>query len=297
MVRVGSDALAYEVDEGWGRLPFGFTWGHISAVNVDPEDRVRLYTRTAHPVMIFDRDGAFVESFGEGDMDDPHGLGIDAEGSFYFVDRGAHVVMKYTASGAKVWEIGRRGVPSDTGWTAEERKVLRAAEPFNWPTDIAMAADGGFYVSDGYRNARVHKFSADGKLEHSWGAPGAGPGEFNLVHSVWEHEGTVYVADRENQRIQRFTPAGDYIDEWSGLSQPTDICVDDAGLVYVSELGGRVTIFTTDGEVLAHLGSTTDRAREPGKFLSPHGIWADRHGDVYVTETLDGQRIQKFRRI
>jgi DNA-binding beta-propeller fold protein YncE len=297
LVRVGSDSLSFEVDTGWGQLPAGYQWGQISGVTVGTEDHVRLYTRTDHPVMVFDRHGAFVGSMGEGDMVDPHGVCIDVDGSLFFADRGADVVMKYSPDGKKLWEIGTRGGPSDTGWTPEDRVVIRAAGPFNWPTGVAMAADGGFYVSDGYRNARVHKFSNEGALEHSWGEPGTKPGQFNLVHAVHEHAGLVYVADRENGRIQVFSPDGAYVTEWPDLLQPTGIVFDGAGVAYVSELAGRVTLFSIDGEVQARIGSVDDRAPLPGKFLSPHAISADRHGDFYVTETLTGQRIQKFVRV
>ena len=147
-----------------------------------------------------------MRSWGEGLFKDPHGICIDAQGNVFLVDRAAQVVMKFTVGGEKVFELGTRDQPSDTGYTEENRTVLRAAGPFHHPTDIAFSDSGEFYVSDGYRNARVHKFSADGTLLFSWGEPGTGPGQFHLVHSVWEARGRVYVADRENNRIHVFTP-------------------------------------------------------------------------------------------
>jgi DNA-binding beta-propeller fold protein YncE len=293
-VTVGSDSIRFEVAEGWGELPQGYQWGQIAAVTVGSQDRVYLATRTEHPLMIFDRDGHFQGSFGEGILRDPHGLGIDVLGNMFFVDRAAQVVRKFAADGTQLLVLGNRDRPSDTGWTKENPHVLRAAEPFNYPTDIAITASGSIYVSDGYRNARVHKFDAEGKLLFSWGEPGTGPGQFNLPHSVWEHKGKVYVADRENNRIQVFTLEGEFLDTWTGVIRPADIYVDANDIMYVAELAGRVTLLDLTGEVLAHIGSEKQRVAEPGKFIGPHGIWADEHGDFYVSEVLSGQRIQKF---
>jgi DNA-binding beta-propeller fold protein YncE len=272
-------------------------WGQISSVNVDDQDRVHLFSRTEDPVTILARDGTYLDRYGRGLARDPHGMCPDGRGGYLYVDRGAHVVVRYSADGTKMFQLGTLDTPSDTGWTPENRTVLRSAGPFNFPTDVAMASDGSFYVSDGYRNARIHKFTPDGAHITSWGQPGTRPGEFNLVHSVWEHHGRVFVADRENHRIQVFAPDGTFLTEWTGFAQPTDIYIDRDGLVYVSELAGRVTILDLDGAVILQLGSLDDRAAEPGKFISPHGIWADRFGDVYVSEVTTGQRIQKFVRI
>lgn len=295
MPSVGTGDYSYEVLDSWGALPEGFQWGQIGAVNVDAQDRVYVFTRTDHPLMVFERDGRYVRTLGEGVIRDAHGLCLDPHGDIFLVDRAAHVVMKFTRDGEKLFELGNRDQPSDTGWTTENRTVLRADGPFNYPTDVAFSANGDFYVSDGYRNARVHKFSGDGHLLFSWGEPGRErPGEFNLVHSVWEARGRLYVADRENNRIQLFTPGGEFIEMWTGFVQPADIYVDENDMMYVAELSGRVSLLTLDGTVVARFGSPEDRVPEPGKFVAPHGIWADRHGDFYVSEVLQGQRIQKF---
>ncbi|MPZ13276.1 MAG: hypothetical protein GEU73_02415 [Chloroflexi bacterium] len=295
MASVGSGDYAYEALDTWGTLPEGFRWGQIGAVNVDSDDRVYVFTRTEHPLMVFERDGRYVRSLGEGVIQDAHGLCIGPQGDLFVVDRAAHVVMKFSNDWKKLFELGNRDQPSDTGWTPENRTVLRAAGPFNYPTDVAFSANGDFYVSDGYRNARVHKYSADGQLLSSWGEPGrTRPGEFNLVHSVWEARGRLHVADRENNRIQVFSPDGEFIEMWTDFAQPADIYVDDNDIMYVAELSGRVTLLTLDGTIVERIGSLDDRVAKPGRFVAPHGIWADRHGDFYVSEVLQGQRIQKF---
>ena len=293
-VSVGQGSYSYEVAEGWTELPAGYKWGQIAAVGVDSKNQVYTFTRTDHPMMVFDSDGNFLRSWGEGILNDAHGLCFDAEDNMYFVDRSSQVVMKFTADGRKVFELGNRDQASDTGYTQENRTVTRAGGPFHHPTDIAMSATGEFYVSDGYRNCCVHKFSADGTLLFSWGEPGEGPGQFRLPHSVWEAKGRVYVADRENNRIQIFTPQGEFLDIWPGLLRPCDIFVDDNDIMYVPELEGRVTLLNLEGTVLTRIGDPQERVAEPGRFVGAHGIWADKQGDFYVSEVLDGQRIQKF---
>lgn len=299
MTTVGSGDFSYEVLDSWGALPEGFKWGQIGSVSVDPRDRVYVFTRTEHPLMLFERDGRYIGTMGEGIIKDAHGISIAPDGSMFLVDRAEQVVMKWDKDGNKLFELGNRGVGSDTGYTDENRTVLRRAGPFNYPTNVAFSTNGDFYVSDGYRNAAVHKFDSEGKHLFSWGEPGVvegrdKPGHFALVHAVWEHKGKVYIADRQNHRVQIFTPEGEYVDMWTGFVQPTDFYVDANDIMYVSELGGRVTLTTLDGEVITRIGNPDDKVPEPGKFVAPHGIWADSHRDFYVSEVLQGQRIQKF---
>ncbi len=296
----GSGNFTYELAEGWGELPHGWEWGEMNNVAVDSQDRVYIFanrSKTNPPVMIFNRSGKYIGPWGEGILKDPHGLCIDSQDNIYMLDRDSHVAMKFTPDRTKVFELGNRDKPSDTGYTPENKKVLRAAGPFNRPTDIGVSPTGEIYVSDGYGNARVHKFTPDGKLLFSWGEPGAGPGQFNLPHSVWEAKGRVYVADRLNNRIQIFTPEGKYLDKWEGFVQPSKIFVSGDDIMYLSELRGRISILDLKGNVLARWGSPEKPVAEPGEFIHPHGIWADKHGDFYVTETMEGRnRMHKFLR-
>ena len=293
---VSSGPYTYEVDDGWGKLPTGFAWGQAASVATDGQDRVYVYTRTEHPLMLFDREGNHLGSWTDEVIKDAHGISLDAKGDLLLVDRESQVVRKFAPDGRQVFQLGAPGQPSDTGYTAENRTVLRAAGPFHHPTDVSLASDGGFYVSDGYRNARIHKYAGDGTLLFSWGEPGEGPGQFNLPHSVWEARGRVYVADRQNNRLQVFTPQGKHLDTWDGFVQPCKIFVDGNDLMYVAELQGRVSFLTLDGRVVGRIGGPEERRAEPGRFVAPHGIWADSHGDFYVSEVLEGQRVQKFLR-
>ncbi len=284
----------YEVVEGWGELPPGWIWGQVGAVGVDSRDRVHVFTRTNHPYMIFDRSGKLEWAWGQEIFEDAHGICIAPDDNVFLVDRSPQVVFKFTNDGRHLLSMGKRNQHSDTGWTDEHRAVTHAGPPFHHPTDVSVAADGGFYVSDGYRNTRVHKYSGDGELQFSWGEPGTGPGQFNLVHSVWEHKGKVYVADRQNNRIQIFSPQGQYLDIWTGYDQPCKIYVDKDDVMYIAELGARVSVVDLDGNILARWGG--ERSHAPGEFWAPHGIWVDSQGDRYVAEVLEGARLQKFSR-
>lgn len=282
-MKFGSANYLYEVQENWGQLPEGFKLGWIPAVAVDSQDRVYVYSRSEHPMVVFDREGNFLASWGEEVLKDAHGIFIDTEDNIYCAERNTHVIRKFTKDGKLLLELGTPDRPG-----AEDN-------PFNLPTDIALGPDGEMFISDGYGNSRVHRYSPDGELIMSWGKSGAGPGEFNLPHSVWvDSRNRVMVADRQNNRIQLFTLDGEYITEWRDFLHPDDIFIDDEDIVYVAELDQRVTIITLDGEVLARWGS--ERGSEvPGEFFAcPHGIWADSHGDLYVGEVQAGQRLQKF---
>jgi len=202
----------YELVEGWGELPPGWEWGQVGAVGVDSQDRVHVFTRTDHPYMIFDRAGGLVNAWGQGIFEDAHGICIAPDDTVYLVDRRPQIVLKFTNDGRHLLTLGKRNKHSDTGYTDEHPKVEYGGPPFHHPTDVGMSPNGEFYVSDGYRNCRVHKYGPDGTLLFSWGEPGQGPGQFQLVHSVWEHKGRVYVADRQNNRLQVFTPEGKYLE-------------------------------------------------------------------------------------
>ena len=222
MVNVGEGKFTYRVAEGWGHLPEGYEFGSVAGVAADSQGRVHLFNRSAHPVQVFDRDGKFLKSWGDGIFTNPHGITIDLDDNYWVTDRNAHVVQKYSSQGELLMTLGNRNEPSDTGYDPQEKVVKQAAGPFNLPTKVALGRGGEFYVSDGYGNCRIHKFSPQGELLMSWGTPGDGPGEFHLPHSLWvDSSGRVLVCDRENNRIQVFTPEGEYITMWTGFKQPT----------------------------------------------------------------------------
>ena len=163
-----------------------------------------------------------------------------------------------------------------------------------------MALDpksGDIYVSDGYANSSVHKYSPDGKLLFSWGSPGTDPGEFNIVHNIaTDKDGYVYVADRENHRVQVFDSNGKYETQWGNLHRPCTICISEDQHVYIGELGWgmpvsrdvpnigpRITVLNTSGERLARIGHL-GYGLGVGQFAAPHGICLDSQQNIYVGE-------------
>lgn len=299
-----TNGLKFEVIEEWEKLPAGYKHLDVDGVAVDSRDRVYLLTRSDARVIIYEQDGTFVRSWGE-DIFTPrtHGITVGQDGSVYTTDDGDHTVRKFTPEGQQLMVLGTPNEPSDTGYDKEKglSSIARCGPPFNRPTGIAVAGNGDLYVSDGYGNARIHRFSADGELLHSWGEPGIGPGQFNLPHGVCiDAEGRVLVADRENDRIQFFSPDGEYLDQWTHVQRPTDIAIDHEGLIYVSslwwrvgtksfvhgpirhDLPGHISILDGDGNLLLRWISS-DRCA-PGNFLAPHTLCVDSKGDLYVGE-------------
>ncbi|MEW6296631.1 MAG: peptidyl-alpha-hydroxyglycine alpha-amidating lyase family protein [Thermodesulfobacteriota bacterium] len=321
----GSNKIEYEVLEGWEQLPEGWSFVEVAGVATDSQDRVYAFNRGAHPVIVFDRDGKFLTAWGEGVFTNPHGIFIGPDDRVYCADNFDHTVRIFTPDGTLLHTLGEKHRPSDTGFKAWETPVQRAAGPFNMVTNVALAPDGNLYVADGYGNARVHVFSPAGALLFSWGEPGTGPGQFRLPHAIAvDRRGRVYVADRENSRIQVFTSQGAYLTQWTHVQRPDDLYIDADENLFVAELGflagvmptgfgatvpphvphARVSVLTLDGEVQTQFGGEEPCA--PGNFFAPHGIWADSRGDLYVSEVnysaggrrglvpLDCHSLQKF---
>ncbi len=307
----GSGDYTYELVDSWAKLPEGWSFLDVGGLTVDSMDRVYVFNRSAHPLMVFDCDGNFLDSWGEGYFTRPHGSRFDHDGYLYCSDDTDHIVSKFTRDGKLLKVIGEKGKPSDTGYVpggdlmTSLRSIKHGGAPFNRPTGVAFASNGDFYVSDGYGNARVHKFSPGGELLFSWGEPGTGPSEFMLPHNVWVDKlDRVWVPDRENNRIQIFDGDGAYLTEWTDVVRPTDVFIDEDDVVYVSELAPRVSVFSFDGELLARWGNkVVDPVRD--LFVAPHAITLDSKGDIYVgcvamtNSKIDrGSRtVQKFKHI
>jgi DNA-binding beta-propeller fold protein YncE len=299
---VRSAGLQFEVEPTWGRLPPGWSFVEVAGVATDSQDRVYVFNRGEQPVVIFDSVGRLIGAWGKGLFIRPHGITIGPDDSVYCVDDSGHVVYKFNTDGTLIQTIGT-GRPSDTGATSVDyRSIQRSGPPFHYPTNLAIARSGDLYISDGYGNARIHKFSPDGTLLHSWGQPGSGPGEFHLPHGIAvDQESRIYVADRENSRIQIFNSDGGFLDEWTDVARPCQVALDARGYVYVAELGfragmwpgmeppspdatgGRVSIFDHAGRLAARWGGGANPCA-PGDFFAPHDIAIDSRGDVYVGE-------------
>ena len=297
-----TSGLRYEVVEGWEQLPSGYEHRDVAGVAVDLEDRVFLICRGDHPVLMYDSKGKFLGSWGEGDFTyRTHGISVGPDNSVYCTDDGNHTIRKFTPNGKLLMTLGTMNTPSDTGYDGKDtRTVSRPGAPFNRPTNIAVGPTGDLYVSDGYGNCRVHQFGPNGELKRSWGTPGQGPGEFFLPHGISVHaDGRVFVCDRENDRIQIFSPDGEYLTEWTDTRRPTHLVFDGQGRAYVSELwwqpgqtsgrygpagdtrSGRASVYDSEGRVLARWGGPDPVAA--GSFAAPHGLAVDSRRDVYVS--------------
>ena len=282
-MKLCADQTTYEVCDDWPRLPAGWHVGQVPGVAVDSQDRIYVFHRGRQPVIVLSRDGEVLDSWGEGLFALPHGVTIGPDDSLYLVDRNNHTVGKFSPKGELLRVFGTKGEASTDG------------RPFNLPTCVAFSASGEMYVSDGYGASRVHKFSPDGELVLSWGTEGGGPGEFHLPHGVHvDGQGRVYVADRENHRIQIFTSEGEFISEWTGFDRPNNLLITHDGTVYVPELSHRLSILDSDWRVLARWDG--EDTKTPGVFVAPHDVCMDSHGDLYVGEVLEGKRIQKLAR-
>ena len=298
-------AFGYEPVAAWAKLPTGWSWSEVAAVATDSRDRVFVFNRGDHPVIVFDADGNVLTSWGEGLFARAHGITIGPDDSVYCTDDLDHTVRKFTADGDLLLTLGRSGRPADTGATSIDFRTIRhAGPPFHFPTNLALGPRGDLYVSDGYGNARVHHFSSAGELIASWGEPGAGPGEFRVPHGIAVNaEGTVFVADRENSRLQLFKSNGEFLDEWTDVARPCQVFIDAGGDVYVAELGfragmwpgttppspdatgGRVSIFDGQGRLKARWGGGENPCAA-GDFFAPHDICVDWRGDIYVAEVV-----------
>ncbi len=212
---LGSGEHRYRVVENWAKLPEGWSLTDVASVAVDSKDRIYVFNRGDHPMIVFDREGNFLRSWGEGLFARAHGLHIDADDNLYCTDDGDHTVRKCSVDGKVLLTIGIPNKPTP----------YMSGEPFHRCTHTALSPKGEIYVSDGYGNARVHKFTPDGKLIASWGEPGTDPGQFNIVHNIaTDADGWVYVADRENHRVQVFDGNGRYETQWNNLHRPCALC-------------------------------------------------------------------------
>lgn len=295
----------HEVVPDWPRLPEGHVLGLCAGVGVDAQNRVFVFHRSGRKwsnpfpkepikeptVSIFDGvTGKLLATWGENRFIMPHGLTIDSGGNVWLTDVGLHQVFQCTPEGKVLLTLGEAGVPGAD------------ARHFNLPTDVAVLADGSFYVSDGYKNTRVVKFSAAGEFEFQWGSKGRGEGEFNLPHGIAiDSQGRVIVCDRENERLQLFDVRGGLIAAWKGpqIGKPYGIATAPDGHVFIIDGGspsvrpeqrGKAVELDASATVIDTFGSF---GQAPGQFQLGHDIAIGLDGALYVAEGT-GARVQKF---
>ncbi len=292
----------YAVVHGWPLLPEGRVLGPCSGVAVNSRGEVLVFHRgrpgadpkamIAEPVLeLFDgKTGKLLREWGASIFVAPHGLTIDARDHVWLTDTALNQVFEFDAEGKLLRTLGERGVAGAD------------AAHFDRPTDVAVLADGSFYVSDGYGNSRVMKFAADGSFQFEWGSRGTGPGQFNIPHALAiDAQGRVYVADRINDRVQLFTPEGKYLAEWKseGIGRPYGLAMLPGGRMAIADGGtlpksgpdhDGVAVVSLDGKLIERFGRI---GPYDGQFRTAHDIAADKTGNLYVVDAA-GQRVQKF---
>jgi DNA-binding beta-propeller fold protein YncE len=266
--------------------------GDANAVAVDSQDRVYVFNRGPHPMLIFKADGSPIGGWGDGEFVNPHAVTIDPDDNIFLVDsRGGHVVQKRSLEGRLLMQIGTFGQPAEK----------HSGAYFHSPTDVAVhPVTRELFVTDGYGNSRVHRFSPEGEHILSWGESGGYPGQFCLPHGIaFLDDEHVVVCDRENYRLQIFTLDGRFVDQWHTF-RPCAIRRSAINrLFYVAELGpgpshhglpnlgNRIVLINDRGETVARFGSPLPGAA-PDQFIAPHGLALDSKGDLYVAEVRQG---------
>lgn len=295
----------YSVASEWPQLPKDHVMGLCSAVGVDAQNRVFVFHRSGQQwtkpfptstialptVSVIDgATGKLLRTWGQHLFIMPHGLTVDHDGNLWLTDLGLQQVLKFTPEGKLLLTVGVRGEAGDD------------AAHFNFPTCVAVLRDGSFYVSDGYRNSRVVKFTASGAFEFQWGSKGTKPGEFNLPHGIaLDANGHVYVCDRTNARVQVFDPKGVFLDQWQGphIGHPYGIDVSASGHVFIVDGGepsvrqgarGKAMELDAAGQVIDTIGSY---GKGPEQFELGHDIAVGPDGAVYVADS-QGQCVRKF---
>ena len=273
---IGAGDFKYEYQPDWARFLSGMSLQGPSGVAVDSNDRVYVFQRQGPSVLVFDPNGQIHGAWqrAEGIPADAHHIHVGPDDTVYLTDRDAHQVLFYDTSGNLLRSLGTR-----------DQAAMQA--PFNHPADVCVAPSGELYVADGYGNSSVHRFSATGDYITSFGSPGSGPGQFRVPHSIRvSRDGRVYVADRENHRVQVFTPEGEFITQWTDFKCPMGVHIDANQVVYVTDQIPRISMYTLDGELLAR-GRT---------FEGAHQVYTDSQGNIYGIDTAN-QRIQRFAKL
>lgn len=288
MAILGDGDFRYEPVPAWPSMPRYWSFETAVAVAVNSHDEVHVLSLGKHPLTIWDKDGRFISSWGEGTVSaNPHGLHIGPTGNVWIVDRDYHVATEHTPSGEVLRMLGTKLSASPTVF----------GEPFNMPSGLETTPAGEIFVSDGYGGNRVHRFAADGTLLQSWGDAGAGPGGFALLHNVAiDSRGRVFICDRMNHRIQLLDYDGNYLEEWAGFSQPCEVWIrDDVAYVIEQGDGSAVSIWTLDHEPIS--GWRGDRGPGKGTLTAGHGICVDSDGSIYIAEVRGDHPVRKFQRL
>lgn len=289
------------VDAAWPEKPESFEWAQMPGITVDDKDQIYIYTRSRPAVQVYKTDGTFIRAWDSGDPNGSHFIRIGPKGNIWTANITDHVIRKHSPDGKLLLTIGQIGVAgADRGH-------------FNKPTDMAVLPSGDIFVTDGYGNRRVVHFDANGKYISEWGQEGNQPGQFALPHSiVADSDGRLYVADRENARIQIFDTKGKLLAVWENILTPWGLfmtknqelwvcgssCVKKEGTdehVVLPPPDQILMRLNLKGEVLLRvpLLKTSVPPGKPGELDWVHGIAVDSMSDLYLGD-IQGMRAQKF---
>ncbi len=296
----------YVVDPSWPQRPPDVPWGQMAGLAVDKQDNLWLHTRTNPAVQVYSSDGRYLKGWQE---DNPnsvsHGIKFDREGHVWLVDVGLHTVRKFTPDRRLLMTLGTPGEPGED------------EHHFNKPTDVAFAPNGDIFVSDGYGNSRVVRFNQHGRFINAWGQLGVAPGQFSIPHAVaCDSKGRLYVADRNNVRIQVFNTRGKLLDVWPNILVPWGFWLSPKDELWVCGSSPMPWItdpkyptaplgcppkdqlfvkFNRQGRVLQlwTLPKAEDGKEQPGELNWLHTIALDSKGNVYLGDII-GRRVQKF---
>jgi DNA-binding beta-propeller fold protein YncE len=265
----------YQLAENWAQLPGGTNWGPVAAVAVDSHGTIFAFRRNEPSVWQFDSTGKFQKSWGEKMFVWTHGFRVDRNGFLWATDGRGHQVFKFSPDGKVLLTLGKKDVGGDT------------PDTFNRPTDVVVAPNGDFFISDGYVNSRVVKFNKEGRFIKTWGTKGTGPGQFTLPHTiVMDSRGRLFVGDRENRRIQIFDQDGKFLDQWSQFGSPYGMFMTKDDVLYVAD-GTDKNQVTIGSAIDGKVNGTIENLNQP------HWVTVDAAGAVYVAE-VRGERLKKF---
>jgi DNA-binding beta-propeller fold protein YncE len=259
-------------------LPDGMKMGAPSSVAILAGGDILVFNRGEHPFMEFDAKGTLVRTFGEGRYVRPHGMRLDSEGNIWTTDVAGHTVTKMSSRGEVLMTLGTRGQPGS--WNETSHLMQE-------PADIAFGPQGDVFVVEGHGRGegRVLRFNKSGTLLTSWGGIGKAPGQFDQPHSILVNDGQVFVADRENRRVQVFDLNGKYIKEWKFAGLPCGLYLSaDRQLYLASGFAGQILRLDANGKAIGMMGQP---GKGLGEFGEAHYLTFTPGGDIYVADTIN----------